>query len=245
MPPPGVAAALRISVLTNSSRYALPLGAGLCYLVEGGDARVLLDCAHGADGALLARLGGEDLDAIVLRHYHPETVADVLPVAREFRPRLLFVPQEARDLFVARGELARATVVGVSAGTRAAVQRLRFAFGPADHGCPAVSVRLETAAGAVAYVGDTGPVGGLAEFVSGAALLIAHTLLLDAARGGGAASANLTAGEAGRLARQAGARRLALAHVPFYDAVGASVREATRAFGGEVVAVREGDELAV
>lgn len=205
---------------------------------------MLLDCAHGAGEALLGKLGGDDLDAVVLRHYHPEMLADVLPVAREYRPRLLFVPDEARSIFTGRGELSQTSIVGVREGTRAVVQRLRFAFGPASHGCPGVSVRIETPDAAVGYLGDTGNVDGLAAFAQGVRLLIAHTLLLDR-ESEGPRESNLTAGDAGRLARAAGAGRLALAHVPFYPDADAAVDEARGAFGGEVVVLRQGEALQI
>ncbi|HEX2021414.1 MAG TPA: MBL fold metallo-hydrolase, partial [Candidatus Thermoplasmatota archaeon] len=84
----------------------------------------------------------------------------------------------------------------------------------------------------------------LAPFARGADLLVAHTLLLDR-DAGKARATNLSAGDAGRIARAAGARRLAISHVPFYANADESLAEARAAFGGDVTLLREGERVTV
>jgi ribonuclease BN (tRNA processing enzyme) len=85
----------------------------------------------------------------------------------------------------------------------------------------------------LAYSGDTGPGGDLVEIAQGTDLL-----LCEATGQGEQADYgypyHLVAAEAGRAAREAGARRLVVTHLaPTLDPV-ASVREAAAAFGGPV-----------
>jgi ribonuclease BN (tRNA processing enzyme) len=129
-------------------------------------------------------------------------------------------------------------------GDEHVVGDLRLTFSKAAHGCPGVVTRIESGGRALVYLSDTGPRPWLADFARGADLVVAHTLLLDREESP-AADHNMTAGAAGRLARDAGASALALSHVPFYRNADESVAEAAAAFGGKVRVLREGERLAV
>lgn len=235
-------------VVGNSSRYLAPLGAGTCYLLADGDARLLLDCGNGTAMRLAGELAGRRLDGVLVSHFHLDNVSDLLPVAFALPPRApLVVPQGAlarlMDLLRAysmdRSWLAHARVEGVTARSEVRVGALRLTFAKTAHGCPGVATRIEGPGGTLVYLGDTGARPWLAGFARGADLLVAHTLLLDRDEGA-ARETNLTAGDAGRLAREAGVARLAISHVPFYGNAEESLAEAKAAFGGEVVVLREG-----
>ena len=243
-----------LTVLGASSRYLAPLGAGTSYLVTQGDARALLDCGNGTHLRLAHELGDARLDAVLVSHFHLDNVADLLPVAFSLAPGTpLIVPSGARprlgDLLRAYSMdatwLAHARLEAAAPGARVDVGPFAFTFARADHGCPGVATRVDAPRASLVYLGDTGPRPWLADFARGADLVVAHTLLLDRDEGP-ARETNLTAGDAGRLARAAGARRLALSHVPFYANADESVAEAKREAGGaEVVLLREGQKLRV
>lgn len=242
-----------LTVLGASSRYLAPLGAGTSYLLQHGDARLLLDCGNGTHLRLAHELGDAQLSGVLVSHFHVDNVSDLLPVA--------FALPQGAPLLVPRGALPRlgdllraysmdrswiqnARLEGVARGTSVELAGLRLDFSKAGHGCPGVVTRVECAGGTLVYLGDTGARPWLADFARGADLVVAHTLLLDKDEGP-ARLTNLSAGDAGRLARAAGARRLAVSHVPFYANADESVAEAKAAFGGEVVLLREGQRLAV
>lgn len=240
-------------MLGNSARYLAPLGAGTSYLLREGDTRVLLDCGNGTHLRLAEELGDARLSAVVASHFHLDNVADLLPVVFALpRQTPVFVPQGAlarlMDLLRAhsmdRSWIQNARVEGVTARSRFQVGPVRVRFAKASHGCPGVVSRLETPTESLVYLGDTGMRPWLPEFARDADLVIAHTLLLDK-DAGSVRETNLSAGDAGRLAREAGARRLALSHIPFYGSAEASRAEAEEAFGGEVVVLHEGQRLRV
>ena len=257
-----------LTVLGASSRYLSPLGAGTSYLLRhgaaeagvrpgrGGDAstaRLLLDCGNGTHMRLAHELGEEKLSGVLVSHFHLDNVADLFPVAFALPPGApLYVPRGAlprlADLLRAysmdRAWVENARILGVGRGSEHEVAGLRLSFAKAGHGCPGVATRIEADGASLVYLGDTGPRPWLADHARGADLVVAHTLLLDRDEGP-ARGTNMTAGDAGRLARAAGAKRLALSHVPFYRNADESVAEAKEAFGGEVVLLREGQRLAV
>jgi ribonuclease BN (tRNA processing enzyme) len=242
---------VELTVLGNSSRYLLPLGSGTSYLLREGATRLLLDCGNGTHLRLAQELGDARLSGVLVSHFHLDNVADLLPVAFSLAPGTpLVVPQGAlarlMDLLRAhsmdRSWIANARVEGVTARSRLQVGPLRLSFAKASHGCPGVATRVDAPSGSLVYLGDTGMRPWLADFARGADLLLAHTLVLDR-DDAKVRETNLTAGDAGRLAKEAGVGTLALSHVPFYANAEESHAEAKTAFGGEVLVLREGQRL--
>ena len=69
---------MRVTVLGSCASYP---GAGQAcagHLVEGGGARVLLDCGHGVVANLGRALDPTTLDAVIISHAHVDHFADVL-----------------------------------------------------------------------------------------------------------------------------------------------------------------------
>lgn len=241
---------MELVVLGNSSRYLVPLGAGASYLLREEETRLLLDAGNGTARRLADEPEGARLSAALVSHFHRENLADLLPVAFALPPGApLLVPQGAlaklMDVLRAQGHGQRAPhVEGVTARSHLNVGPLSIRFAKGSHGCPGVATRIDAPSGSLVYLADTGMRAWLAEFARGADLVVAHTLLLDA-DAGPSRETNLSAGDAGRLARTAGATRLALSHVPFYGSAAESLAEASAAFGGEVVLLKEGMRLAI
>lgn len=242
-----------LAVLGNSSRYLVPLGAGTSYLLAEGDARLLLDCGNGTHLRLAQVLEGKPLSGVVVSHFHLDNVADLLPVAFALpkgTPLVIPVGAQARlqDILRAysmdKSWIQNARLEGVTRQSALDVGPFHLTFCNVGHGCPAAGVRIASPSGTLVYLADTGPRKWFADFARGADVLLCHTLLLDRDEGD-ARKTNLSAGDAGRLAREAGVGKLALSHIPFYANAEESHAEAKSAFGGEVVVLREGQTLRV
>ncbi len=92
----------------------------------------------------------------------------------------------------------------------------------------------------VAFVMDTAWCDGALTLASGADLLVCESTFASAEAGLATARGHLTATDAGRLAAEAGARRLLLTHFSQrYREVGPLVEEAAAEFGGDVVAAED------
>ncbi len=241
------------TVVVNSARYLAPLGTGASHLVRHDGARVLLDAANGTALRLARHLDGGGLDAIVVSHFHLDTVADLLPVLLALdRPTPVIVPERARArLSEILAGLSRrrappnARLEGVGNGSVASVGTLSLSFAKTYHGCPGVGVRVDAGGRSLTYLPDTGHRPWLPALARATDLLVVPTLLLDAEAGGERGQRNLSAGAAGRLAEAAGARRLGLVHVPFYADAEDSLAEARAFFSGNVTLLREGQSYDV
>ncbi|WP_152042951.1 ribonuclease Z [Salinigranum salinum] len=97
------------------------------------------------------------------------------------------------------------------------------------------------------YTGDTRPVSATEEIAAGADLLIHEATFASDEADRARSTGHTTAREAGRLARRAGVKRLALTHISSRYAGDASeiAREAAAAFDGESVVAHDGLEIEV
>ncbi len=120
-----------------------------------------------------------------------------------------------------------------SPGARLTVADMRITLHGLLHSSPNCGIRIESAAGCLAYTGDTGVTQGLAALADGADLLLAEATLPVTDHG---PHGHLSATDAARVARAAGVRTLVLTHFPSSDADWLRARrdEAARAFAGAV-----------
>ncbi len=249
---------LKLTVLGASGTYPRPGGACSGYLVRQGSTVLVMDLGNGCLSRLqevadITRLGG-----VVVSHLHVDHFGDIYPLyyALRFHPerpwglRLLLPPGGQELLGSLLGEEGRRYL-----GKVFSFQELRegeeYRFGsvavrafPARHPVSGFCLRLQAGGRTLAYSGDTAPCPGVWEAAREADLFLCEATLPGEYEEQ-AAHGHLTAPQAGRLAAEAGARRLIITHVwPTFE-VDALLREARWAFGGETLAAREGEEYEV
>lgn len=244
---------MRLTILGRSPASPNPGEACAGYLLEAAGARVLLDIGPGVVAQLLRRNRPEELDAVVISHMHADHMLDLVtlryvypwrPRPTEERLRVVLPPGSAEQML----DLARG--VG-SARHFEDTFRLsehdgtsEFSFGnlslqpiETQHYIPCWGFRTEADGRRFAYTADTAPCTGLTDLADDVDLLLSEatlrTLEEDAAppepRG------HLLPAEAGAIARDGGARRLMLTHLPVFGTDGAWARDAAvEAYGGDV-----------
>jgi ribonuclease BN (tRNA processing enzyme) len=242
---------MRITVLGKSPAWQDAGGACSGYLVEGGGARVLLDCGSGVFAKLRAAADYAGLDAVVISHLHADHVMDLVPFASALRysPRAagarlrLLAPPGSPEVLAqlcAGGSMRADHIEGVfdltvyDPADTVALGDLRVRFRPVPHFIPCNAVEIAEAGARLTFSADCGPNDALVEFAAGTGLLLAEATLPAPDEG------HLTPAQAGEHAARAGARRLVLTH--FSDELDASwVRaEAERTFGATVELAHEG-----
>jgi len=244
---------MRLTILGSSGVYPVPGNPASGFLLtvgQGRDARRLwIDAGNGTFAALQRHADFAALDALVLSHTHADHCLDVIPFyyARRFHadaplPRLpLLCPPGSRELLAPIVREEGGDKLGevfdfreIRGGGTAEVAGLTLRFAWTDHPVPTVALRAESGGHSLAYTADTGPGPELAdveELARGADLLVAEATYQEGQAG---APVHLSATQAGRLARDAGVRRLLLTHVwPELDPA-VSVAEARRAAGERV-----------
>lgn len=254
--------AIEVTVLGCSGTYAAPGNACSGYLVRSGGVTVLLDAGPGTLANLQCHVPVTGVDAVVVSHVHPDHWLE-LPVLRN---ALRYVHRRSglplyttREVLDAADHLAAGGVAStfrpreLTDGSEFSVGPLRFRTSRTDHPPETLAVWMSDGDVTVAYTADTGPGWSVAEFGQGIDLVLSEATFLtvgpeeaDVAAGGPPSRPlHLTAAEAGRLARDAGARRLVLTHLLPTTPHAEAVLEAADAYGAAVAVAGVHDTFTV
>jgi ribonuclease BN (tRNA processing enzyme) len=244
---------MRLTVVGCSGSFPGPDSAASCYLLEAEDDdgrtwRIVIDLGSGSLGPLQRVMDLRAIDAVLISHLHPDHFMDLcgLYVARRYDPTravpealLVYGPEYTADrVLQAYGPDATEELPKVYR-----VQTLtdggQFMIGPVtvtsqlvEHPVTAYGMRFEHEGRVIAYSGDTDACPSVIELARDADLLLAEASFQDGrdeARG-----VHLTGRRAGEVARDAGARRLVLTHVPVWTRVDVVVGEAREVYPGPV-----------
>ena len=245
------AAGLSLCVLGSGTAIPVPDRFPAGYLVRGGGSSVMVDCGPGSLRRLSQTgLGLQDLDAVLLTHYHTDHCADLGPLLFALRSpryqgrkplrlygapglqRLLDAMASVWPWTLPRGYSLEVHEIGPGAFGLGglAVEAL-----PIRHTAQSLGYRLSAAGAVVALSGDADECDELTDLARGADIFVCDAAFPDEQRVEG----HLTPGLAGRYAEQAGAKALWLTHFyPECDGVDV-VGQARRAYGGAVVAAQD------
>jgi ribonuclease BN (tRNA processing enzyme) len=202
---------------------------------------------------LLRRNHPDELDAVIVSHMHADHMLDLVTLryvypwrrlAADERLRVVLPPGSADQLL----DLAKG--VGGAKHFEDAFQlsehdgRTPLGFGSltvnpraTQHYIPCWGFRVEGDGGRLAYTADTAPCAGLMDLADDADLLLSEATLrsIDEDAQPPEPRGHLTPAEAGAAARDGGARRLVLTHLPVNgDDASWAARDAAEAFGSEV-----------
>ncbi|MFG2000855.1 MBL fold metallo-hydrolase [Spirillospora sp. NPDC048911] len=238
----------QMTVLGSCGAFPEPGRACSGFAVEWDGFRIALDLGYATLPRLLALWPDGALDGIVVTHEHPDHCVDLHGL---FRMRLYGGGREPRlPLYCPPGVLDRLSGLEPDVDLRAVfdvhplpgthrVGPFELTALPLPHYVPNVGVRLQAGRTVLAYTGDTGPDPLLAELGRDADLFIVEAT--DRPGENLRSERNLmTSAEAGRWARQAGARRLMLTHFWPGNDRATSVAAARAEFDDEVLAADEG-----
>jgi ribonuclease BN (tRNA processing enzyme) len=254
---------MRLTVVGCSGSFPGPQSPASCYLVEaprpdGTILQVLLDLGNGALGPLQRLVDVHDLDAVLLTHLHPDHFLDLcgLYVALRYDPA---GPRERRlPVYGPAGTLERlqqaygSDVMHLDAvfDVREWVPGQSLELGPAavtplrvNHPVESYGLRLQAAGAVLAYTGDTDTCPALHDLADNADLLLAEASFQEDRET--VRDVHLTGLRAGRVAAEAGARRLLLTHLPVWTDPDVVLAEARAAFAdlADVVAPGQRFEL--
>lgn len=245
-----------VTVCGSAGTHAGPGRACSSYLLTAAGHRLVLDLGNGALTNLQQVCDVGSIDALVLSHQHPDHLADVysLYYALRFHPdgeqQLVGYAPRGTEAFIIQLLSTDATEMfhrivaldEVVGGDEAAVGPLRLSFFPARHPIETLAVRVEAAGRVVAYSADTAPTPDVVACARGADLLVCEATWLERQRPL-PEGIHMTGVEAGRLAAEAGVKRLLVTHVlPTLDPVEVAA-EASGAYDGEIIIARDLQEI--
>lgn len=244
---------MRITVIGRSPAWQDAGGACSGYLVEHSEGALLVDCGNGVFGKLRQLRDHRSVGAVVISHMHGDHILDLIPFSYalrygperfEGRPSLFLPPGGTSVMRTITGAFDSETLVEdafdvteYDPSQRLAIGELGIAFQPVPHFVEAWALAIDEGAGRFVFGADCGPNEELAEFASGAELLMLEAAFAHDAQGG---PGHLTPGQAGAIARKAGAGRLILTHASDCLDLVASREAAALEFGGPVEVAAEG-----
>lgn len=232
---------LTLTVLGCSGSYPAPYCPCSGYLVSYEDTHVAVDLGPGCLANLQLHMRIPELTGVVLSHAHPDHWVDLsgLHVAMKYRFGVEGVPvfgtseNRAKALLVL-GALEPTldwTVTGD--GDRFAIGPLRFTTERTDHYIETLAVRVDAPDGtSLAYSADTGPDWSMDRIGRDVDVALVEATYGTEAEAEGVK--HLSAGQAGAMARSAGARRCILTHFWPESDLNVHARNGESAYGAPV-----------
>jgi ribonuclease BN (tRNA processing enzyme) len=239
---------MKLTVVGCSGSFAGPDSPASAYLVEsehgGRTWRILLDLGSGALGPLHRFADPSSLDAVLLTHLHPDHYFDMSGLYVIWK----YHPDGPRPRIPVHGpagtarQLARAYALPERTDmTREfdfreyddqPIELGPFTIRPVQvvHPVTAYGLRVEADGRVLAYTGDSGVCPALVDLARDADLLLAEAAFV--AGGDNPDGLHLTGTDAGRVARDAGAARLVLTHVPAWHDPQEALAEAKAVYEG-------------
>lgn len=248
----------RLTVLGKSPSWQDLDGACSGYLVEVDKQALLIDCGNGVFAKLRRHSAYEQVEDVVISHFHADHVLDLVPFAyalsygppvRHTRPTLHAPPGARAALRRLCGSWGSETLVEdafevceYDPAAELGVGAARLRFQPLPHYTPsnAIELRAGGSDGRLVYSADCGPNDRLGSFARGASLLLIEATMLDPDPPCDEPPGHLTSAQAGEIGREARVDRLVLTH--FSDQLDRkALRDrAEQAFGREVELAAEG-----
>lgn len=217
------------------------------YLLQSGACNILLECGSGILAQVQNFIKLERIDAVVVSHYHADHVADLqclqyasrilMDLGRRGRPLDVYGHAEDHH-FASLGYLDYSPAHAVKPGSPLNLGDATITFWPNIHPDPCYSMRIENTRATLVYIADTEWYDGLTDIARGADLLICESSLYNAYKN--AVPGHLTAGEAGRIARQGQVKQLVLSHLPHFGNHRDLVAQAAESFKGPIELARTG-----
>lgn len=248
---------LHVTVLGNGAAFPRPGGACSGFLVSCQGTHVFLDAGNGTFSRLRQHVELDELDAVVVTHTHADHIADILPLmyavaltpGARSKPLPLYGPDAIGDsvghLMGAASREMFARVFDIHPVSEPfEVGSLSLHPFATEHPGESFGLRVTGLGRTLVYTSDTAMFPGLVEACRDADLLICEATYLGGTEGVDP-SVHMFAGDAGVVAREAGARSLVLTHVLPWVELDDAVAQASAEFAGPVEAAVEGRRYTV
>ncbi|MGM8214720.1 MBL fold metallo-hydrolase [Bacillaceae bacterium W0354] len=218
-----------------------------CYLLQQGNFNLVIDLGSGALSRIQQYLSIEQVDAVVLSHFHSDHVADlgVFQYACLVQQQLGKIAGKvpiyaAKDDGQAFQQLNHQATVGKKYDDRKEYQigPFTFHFLKTKHPKSCYAMRVTDGETTMVYTADTSYFDGLVDFARGADLLIAESSFYKGMDGSKAG--HMTSEECGKLAQRANVKQLCLTHLPHFGDHNDLAKQAGEQFNGEIQLAKEG-----
>ncbi|PLR83762.1 hypothetical protein CVD25_12040 [Bacillus canaveralius] len=216
------------------------------YLLEENGFKLLIDCGSGVLSKLQNIIQPEEINSVILSHYHADHIADI-GVLQHARLIQSFLGKKMDELPIyapeSEQEFPKLTHKNITNGVEyhpaevLTVGPFSIRFLRTDHPVPCYAMRIETGGKVFVYTADTSYKHELEQFSKDADLLLCECNFYKEQDGKNAGHMNSL--DAGKLAAVANVKRLILTHLPHYGDIQRLKEEAAEVFNGPILVASE------
>ncbi|MED1470261.1 MBL fold metallo-hydrolase [Bacillus salipaludis] len=231
---------MELIVIGHWGGYPKKNAASSGYLLEHDGFHLLIDCGSGVLAKLQNKLEPEELDAVLISHYHPDHIADI-GVLQHARLIQGFLGKEIPTLPIYghhfdQHEFSKLTYKEITKGIAydpngvLTVGPFQVSFLKTSHPVPCYAMRIEADGKVLVYTADSSFKEEFIAFSKEADLLLCECNLYG--NQNGKSAGHMTSIEAGKFAKEAAVKQLILTHLPHYGNLSDLVHEASAEFTG-------------
>jgi len=239
---------LNVTVVGFWGGYPKVNEASTGYLIEQDGFNLLLDCGSGVLSQLQRYLPPEELDALVLTHYHPDHVADIgvlqhaLLIQQFLQKKSIHLSAyghtEDQIGFDSLDYKELMSKKAYAPNEKLKLGPFTLSFLKTIHPVPCYAVRIESDKATMVYTADSAYQEFFISFAKDADLLISECNFY---KGMNAASAgHMTSEDAATIAKRANVQKLMLSHLPHFGDLNQLVSEAQETYNGDVLLASSG-----
>lgn len=234
---------VKITVIGHWGGYPKAGEASSGYLVEHDGYKILVDCGSAVLSNLQTYIKPEELDAVVLSHYHADHVADIgvlqhalligkyvngtnnnLPIYGHPQDKQAFEALTYKDI---------TTGIAYNQGESLNLGPFIFDFLRTKHPAECYAMKISAGGKTIVYTADTAYFDELSHFAVNSDMLLCESNFYKGMDGKGAG--HMTSEEAGALAAKSNVSKLVLTHLPHFGDLQQLVIEAKEQYTGDII----------
>lgn len=233
---------MKVTVIGNWGGFPEAGGATSGYLFQDKGYNLLIDCGSAVLSGLQQHIKIEQLNSVVISHYHFDHIADIGPLQYAVQIKTILnemnhslnIYGHSHDVNSFRMLTMVPYIYGVSYDEhdRLNLGPFTISFCRTIHPVACFAMRIESGNKSVVYTGDTSYFEGLSTFSKNADLLICECNFY--ANQDGSKAGHMNSIDAGRVARDGNVKKLLLTHLPHQGNPLNLVREAGSAYNGPI-----------
>ena len=223
------------------------------YLIEHEGFKLLLDCGSGVLSQLQEYIKPNELDAVLLSHFHTDHIADIGVLQHALLiNQMLGNEKDSLPIYAHTQDQKAAEQLTYKSNTvwKPIVEKYAFQIGPfhveaikTKHSVPCYAYKIEAGGRKLAYTADTAYFPGLAHFFKDAHVLLSECNFyegMDAEKAG-----HLTSVQAGQIAKDAAVQTLILTHLPHFGEHEDLVKQAKQVYAGDILLAKTGLQMTI
>ncbi len=218
------------------------------YLFEHDGFQLLVDCGSGVLAQLQNYTKIEELDAVVLSHYHHDHVADIGPLQyarlikhylkNGLKPLPIYAHREDLEGFSKLEYKNITKAIAYQPDEPTIIGPFHLTFMKTKHPATCYAMRISAGNTNVVFTADSSYIDDFIPFSMNADLLICECNLYGNQDGG--SMGHMTSLEAGMIAKEANIKSLLLTHLPHYGNHEDLITQAKTAFNGDINLAKTG-----